>query len=93
DKCRDVIRMRPEAFQLLCQKLREIGRVKDSTRSTVEDQNHVFLLSPLRETISRYFHIVLHAILSLEGDFFKQPSGEDVPYEILHSSRFYPFFK
>ncbi|XP_072064350.1 uncharacterized protein [Arachis hypogaea] len=45
------------------------------------------------ETISRHFHNVLHAILSLEGDFFKQSSGEDVPYEILHNSRFYPFFK
>ncbi|XP_072084404.1 uncharacterized protein [Arachis hypogaea] len=45
------------------------------------------------ETISRHFHNVVHAILSLEGDFFKQPSGEDVPYEIHDNSQFYPFFK
>ncbi|XLS75836.1 hypothetical protein HN51_032701 [Arachis hypogaea] len=31
EKCRDVIRMGPEAFRQLCQKLRGTGRVKDST--------------------------------------------------------------
>ncbi|KAL4344427.1 hypothetical protein AHAS_Ahas11G0177300 [Arachis hypogaea] len=108
DKCRDVIRMSPEAFQLLCQKLRGTGRVKDSTRSTVEEKVAKFLhiighnvktrtmsffFHHSGETISRHFHNVLHAILSLEEDFFKQPSGEDVQYEIFHNSRFYPFFK
>ncbi|XP_016206692.1 protein ALP1-like [Arachis ipaensis] len=108
DKCRDVIRMSPEAFQLLCQKLRGTGRVKDSTRSTVEEQVAKFLhiighnvktrtmsffFHRSGETISRHFHNVLHAILSLEEDFFKQLSSEDVPYEIFHNSRFYPFFK
>ncbi|XLS54738.1 hypothetical protein HN51_004493, partial [Arachis hypogaea] len=57
--------MGPEAFRKLCQKLRGTGRVKDLTRPTVEEQ-----------TISRHFHNVLQAILSLEGEFFKQPSGE-----------------
>ncbi|XLS89465.1 hypothetical protein HN51_065473, partial [Arachis hypogaea] len=90
------------------QKLRETGRVKDSTRSTVEEQVAKFLhiighnvktrtmsffFHRLGETISRHFHNVLHAILSLERDFFKQPSGEEVPYEILNNSRFYLFFK
>ncbi|XLR48464.1 hypothetical protein S83_033124, partial [Arachis hypogaea] len=108
EKCRDVIRMGPEAFRQLCQKLRGTGRVKDSTRSTVEEQVAKFLhiighnvktrtmsffFHRLGETINRHFHNVLHAILSLEGDFFRQPSGEEVPYEILNNSRFYPFFK
>ncbi|QHO58284.1 L10-interacting MYB domain-containing protein [Arachis hypogaea] len=108
EKCRDVIRMGPEAFRQLCQKLRGTGRVKDSIRSTVEEQVAKFLhiighnvktrtmsffFHRSGETISRHFHNVLHAILSLEGEFFKQPSGEDVPYEIHNSSRFYPFFK
>ncbi|XLR61228.1 hypothetical protein S83_011900, partial [Arachis hypogaea] len=31
-------------------------------------------------TISRHFHNVLQAILSLEGEFFKQPSGEKPIY-------------
>ncbi|XLR43491.1 hypothetical protein S83_028151 [Arachis hypogaea] len=108
EKCRDVIHMGLEAFRQLCQKLRGTGRVKDSTRSTVEEQVAKFLyiighnmktrtmsffFHRSGETISRHFHNVLHAILSLEGDFFKQPSGEEVPYEILNNSRFYPFFK
>ncbi|XLT02900.1 hypothetical protein HN51_052251, partial [Arachis hypogaea] len=108
EKCRDVIRMGPEAFRQLCQKLRETGRVKNSIRSTVEEQVAKFLhiighnvktrtmsffFHRSGETISRHFHNVLHAILSLEGEFFKQPSGEDVPYEIHNNSRFYPFFK
>ncbi|XLS48152.1 hypothetical protein HN51_022510 [Arachis hypogaea] len=108
EKCRDVIRISLEAFKLLCQKLRGTGRVKNSTRSTIEEQVAKFLhiighnvktrtmsffFHRSGETISRHFHNVLHAILSLEGDFFKQPSGEDVPYEILHNSRFYPFIK
>ncbi|XP_020965846.1 protein ALP1-like [Arachis ipaensis] len=92
EKCRDVIRMGPEAFRQLCQKLRGTGRVKDSTRSTVEEQVAKFLhiighnvktrtmsffFHRSGETISRHFHNVLHAILSLEGDFFRQPSGEE----------------
>ncbi|XLT41782.1 hypothetical protein HN873_073074 [Arachis hypogaea] len=108
EKCRYVIRMGPEAFRQLCQKLRGTGRVKDSTRSTVEEQVAKFLhiighnvktrtmsffFHRSEKTISRHFHNVLHAILSLEGDFFRQPSGEEVPYEILNNSRFYPFFK
>ncbi|XLR01032.1 hypothetical protein HN51_055844, partial [Arachis hypogaea] len=108
EKCRDVIRMGPEAFRQLCQKLRETGRVNDSIRSTVEEQVTKFLhiighnvktrtmsffFHRSGETINRHFHNVLHAILSLEGEFFKQPFGEDVPYEIHNNSRFYPFFK
>ncbi|XLU28786.1 hypothetical protein S245_064852, partial [Arachis hypogaea] len=108
EKCRDVIRMGSEAFRQLCQKLRGTGRVKDSIRSTVEEQVAKFLhiighnvktrtmsffFHHSGETISHHFHNVLHAILSLEGEFFKQPSGEDVPYEIHNNSRFYPFFK
>ncbi|XLU44438.1 hypothetical protein S245_039252, partial [Arachis hypogaea] len=100
EKCRDVIHMGREAFRKLCQKLRETGRVKDSTRSTVEEQVAKFLhiighnvktrtmsffFHRSGETISRDFHNILNAILSLEGDFFKQPSGENVPYEILHN--------
>ncbi|XLR44381.1 hypothetical protein HN51_028501, partial [Arachis hypogaea] len=109
EKCQYVIRMGSEVFRQLCQKLRRTGRVKDSTRSTVEEQVAKFLyiigynvqtrtifffFHRSGEIISCHFHNILHAIiLLLEGDFFKQPSGEDVPYEIFHNSRFYPFFK
>ncbi|KAL1371399.1 hypothetical protein AAHE18_01G128800 [Arachis hypogaea] len=72
---RHVIRMGPEAFRQLCQKLRETGRVKDSTRSTIEEQVTKFLhiigydvktrtmyffFHRSGETISRHFHNVLH---------------------------------
>ncbi|XLT02928.1 hypothetical protein HN51_052279 [Arachis hypogaea] len=91
EKCRDFIHMGPEAVRKLCQKLRVIGRVKDSIRSTVEEQVAKFLhiighnvktrimsffFHRSGETISRHFHNVLHDILSLEEELFKQPSGK-----------------
>lgn len=107
-KCRDIIRMGPEAFMLLCQKLRGTGIVKDTLRSTVEEQVAKFLhiighnvrnrtvsffFHRSGETISRHFHNVLRAIISLQAEFLVQPTGRDVPPEILNNSRFYPFFK
>ncbi|XP_072062174.1 uncharacterized protein [Arachis hypogaea] len=100
--------MGPEAFRQLCKKLRGTGRVKDSTRSTVEVQVAKFLhiighnvktktmsffFHHSGKTVSRHFHNVLHSILSLEGEFFNQLSSENVPQEILNNSRFYLFFK
>ncbi|XLR39912.1 hypothetical protein S83_024572, partial [Arachis hypogaea] len=84
------------------------GRVKDSICSTVEEQVALFLhiighnvktrtmsffFHRSGETISRHIHNILHAILSLEVEFFQQPSSKDVPYEIHNNSQFYPFFK
>ena len=43
ERCRDIIRMGPEAFIHLCQRLRETGYVKDAFRSTVEEQEAKFL--------------------------------------------------
>ncbi|XP_028204632.1 putative nuclease HARBI1 isoform X2 [Glycine soja] len=108
EKCRDIIRMGPEAFMLLCHKLRGTGYVKDTIRSTVEEQVAKFLhiighnvknrtvsffFRRSGETVSRHFHNVLRAIISLEDEFLVQPSGRDVPPQILNNSRFYPFFK
>ena len=45
------------------------------------------------ETVSRHFHEVLRAIISLEGQFLRQPNGVDVPQQIGSSNRFYPYFK
>ncbi|XP_019415865.1 PREDICTED: putative nuclease HARBI1 [Lupinus angustifolius] len=106
--CRDVIRMGSQTFLRLCQKLRGTGIVKDTIRSTLEEQvakflqivgqnaknsGISFLYHRSGETVSRHFHNVLHAIISLEGEFLVQPSGRDVPPQILNKSRFYPFFK
>jgi hypothetical protein len=108
EKCRDIIRMGPEAFMLLCHKLRGTGIVKDTIRSTVEEQVAKFLhiighnvknrtvsffFHRSGETVSRHFHNVLRAIISLEDEFLVQPSGRDVPPQILHNNIYYPFFK
>jgi hypothetical protein len=108
EKCRDIIRMGPVAFMQLCQKLRGTGIVKDTIRSTVEEQVAKFLhiighnvktrtvsffFNRSRETVSRHFHNVLHAILALGEEFLVQPSSANVPPQILNNSRFYPYFK
>ncbi|XLR47360.1 hypothetical protein S83_032020, partial [Arachis hypogaea] len=102
EKCRDVIRIGFEAFRSLCQKLRGTGRVKDSTRSTVEEQVAKFLhiighnvktrtifffFHRSGETINHHFHNVLYAILSLEGDFVKPQSSLALPSD--SNSRFH----
>ncbi|KAF1899382.1 hypothetical protein Lal_00019510 [Lupinus albus] len=106
--CRDVIHMGSQAFLCLYQKLRGTGIVKDTIRSTVEEQvakflqivgqnaknsGISFLYNRSREAVSRHFHNVMHAIISLEGEFLVQPMGRDVPPQILNKSIFYPFFK
>ncbi|WJX25100.1 hypothetical protein P8452_14172 [Trifolium repens] len=108
EKCRDIIRMGPVAFMQLCQKLRGTGIVKDTIRSTIEEQVakflHIighnvknrtvsFVFNRSGETVSLHFHNVLHAILALGEEFLVQPSGANVPPQILNNSRFYPFFK
>ena len=42
---------------------------------------------------SRHFHRVLNAIISLEEQYIKQPTGDIVQKEIQDKPRFYPFFK
>ncbi|RHN45074.1 putative harbinger transposase-derived nuclease domain-containing protein [Medicago truncatula] len=108
DKCRDIIRMGPEAFMQLCLKLRGTGIVKDTIKYTVEEKVAKFLhivghnvknrtisffFYRSGETVSRHFHTVLHVILALGEEFIAQPSVADVPPQILNNSRFYPFFK
>lgn len=108
EKCREIIRMGPKAFMLLCHKLRGTGIVKDTMRSTVEEQVAKFLhiighnvknrtvsffFHRSEEIVSRHFHNVLRAIISLENEFLVQPFGTEVPLQILNNSRFYPFFK
>jgi len=80
ERCRDIIRMAPKAFINLCQRLRGTRMVKDAFRSTVEEQVAKFLhiighnvknqsvsffFHRYGETVSRYFHNVLKALLML----------------------------
>ncbi|CAL5385091.1 unnamed protein product [Camellia sinensis] len=45
------------------------------------------------ETVSRYFHQVLQAIISLEDIFLKQPDGFNCPPEIRNNPKYWPYFK
>ncbi|KAL5576292.1 hypothetical protein UlMin_017991 [Ulmus minor] len=100
--------MRPLAFARLCDLLRGTGRLKDNKNSIVEEQvakflyilahnvknrTMVFFFRRSGETISRHFHEVLRAIISLEDQFLRQPNGVEIPQQILSSQRFYPYFK
>jgi len=77
----DIIRMGPEAFIQLCERIRATKVVKDAYRSTVEEQVAKFLhiighnvkskcfifFHRSGETVSHHFHNELNAILMLEG--------------------------
>ncbi|XP_059658461.1 uncharacterized protein LOC132304756 [Cornus florida] len=108
EKCRNITRMGPEAFQNFCEMLIRDGGLRPIKRASVEEQVAKFLhiishnvrnrtvsffFCRSGETISRHFHSVLKAVISLEGQFLKQPSGLDVPPEILNNDRFHPYFK
>ncbi|XP_047153422.1 putative nuclease HARBI1 [Vigna umbellata] len=108
NRCRDIIRMGPEAFINLCERLRTTGLVKDAIRSTVEEQvaqflhiighnvknrSVAFFFHRSGATVSKHFHNVLDAILSLESEFLTQPSRDEVHPYVLNNNRFYPYFK
>lgn len=86
--CMSNLRMDRNSFGRLCLLLREIGGVKDGKYVSVEEQVALFLgvLAHHKknrivgfdywrsgETISRYIHIVLKAILKLHGLFLVKP--------------------
>ena len=97
EKCYDIIRMGPQAFQGLCDILRRDIDLQDTQRATVEEQVAKFLhilshnvksctmsfFCRFGETISRHFHNVLRSIIMLEDQFLRQPDGTQVPIEIL----------
>ena len=100
--------MGKDAFARLVCILRDSGRLRDTCFSTVEEQvvkllniighnriNYSVKLDYWRskETVSRHFHNVLKAIISLESIFLKQADGSECPPEIANSSRFFPYFK
>jgi len=93
NRCRDIIHMGPEAFINLCNRLRSTGLVNYAVRSIVEEQvakflhiighnvknqNVGFFFHRSGSTVSRHFHNVLDAILSLESELLIQPSGVEV---------------
>ncbi|GJT63012.1 putative nuclease HARBI1 [Tanacetum coccineum] len=108
NNCRKIIRMSVDAFKILCQKLENECGLRPTQRMSVEEQVARFLhivgndfrtrfVSWLyRRSVSatsRHFHRVLNAIISLEDQYIKQPTGDIVQKEIQDKPRFYPFFK
>ena len=105
---RKIIRMSVDAFKLLCQKLQNECGLRQTQRMSVEEQVARFLhivgndfrtrfVSWLyRRSVSatsRHFHRVLNAIICLEEQYIKQPTGDIVQKEIQEKPRFYPYFK
>ncbi|XP_028120066.1 uncharacterized protein LOC114317529 [Camellia sinensis] len=109
EDCHDLLRMNIECFQKLVYILRGIGRLKDTVHCSVEEQVAIFLHivshnvknRPAKryykwssETMSRYFHMVLDAIISMEDNYLKQPSVQmETPKEIHDNPRMWPYFK
>ncbi|WVY98980.1 hypothetical protein V8G54_031131 [Vigna mungo] len=108
NRCRDIIRMGPEAFINLCERLRSTGLVKDVIRLTVEEQVAQFLhiighnvknqsvavfFHRSGSAVSNHFHNVLDAIITLESEFLIQSSGNEVHPYVLNNNRFYSYFK
>ena len=108
ERCFDITRMGPEAFATFKNILRSTGRLKDTKNSTVEEQLAKFLYvlghsarnrglqffwRRSGETVSRHFHESLKAIVSLYDKLLKQPTGAEVPTEIINSGRFTHFLR
>ncbi|TXG70067.1 hypothetical protein EZV62_005002 [Acer yangbiense] len=107
-RCRDIIRIEPEAFKNLCEILKRDGGLRPTKLAAIEEQvaKFLYILSHnvknraisfffrrSGETISRHFHRVLRSIISLEDQFLQQPTGSNVSLEVRSSNRFYPYFK
>lgn len=91
-KCRDHLRLNRKAFTNLCTMLETRGGLKASTYLQVDEQVAMFLhilahhvknrIIKLRfmrsgETVSKYFHNVLHSIIRLHRELLKSP--EPIP--------------
>jgi len=71
EQSRDIIRMGPEAFIQLCQRIRATGLVKDAYRSTVEEQ------------VAKFLHIIGHNVKNQSVSFFFHRSGETFPVTFI----------
>ena len=89
--CVNMLRLRTESFFHFCQLFRDRGLLEDTIHMCVEQQVAMFLNTVghnLRnrlvatnfdrsgETVSRYFHLVLHAVGELRAEYIRPPSLE-----------------
>ena len=58
DKCYDIVRMRPQAFQGFCDILRRDGGLQDTQRASVEEQ------------VAKFLHIISHNVKNRKISFF-----------------------
>lgn len=101
EDCYNLLHMYVEPFQRLIFILKGTGRVHDTIHCTVQEQVAIFLhtisfntrnrnlkfyFKRSGETISRYFHTVLDAIIDMEDIFIRRPSPE-TPLEICSRHR------
>ena len=106
-QCVELLRMARAPFFQLCDLFRSRGLLQDTIHCTIEEQVAMFLhvvghnqrFSCIKltfrrstETISRHFQEVLYAVGELRNELIVDPSSV-VPSKILHSRRWYPFFK
>ncbi|XP_044347875.1 uncharacterized protein [Triticum aestivum] len=105
--CQTTLRLTRASFFGLCQVLRERSLLRDTVHICIEEQVAMFLITVghnLRnrvvsaifnrsgEPVSRYFGLVLHAIVHLRDEFISPPSLE-TPTRIAGDPRWDPYFK
>jgi hypothetical protein len=105
--CVNMLRMNKSRFFRLCKLFRDRCLLEDTVHICVEEQVAMFLhtvghnvrnrviatnFGRSRETVSRYFNRVLHAIGELRDDYIRPPLL-DTPSKIEGDTRWYPYFK
>ena len=106
-RCKRDFRMEQYIFRNLVQCLRERCHLRDTNFVSVEEQVGIFLYAVSKnatnhtlqgqfqhsgEVISRYFHIVLNALMILSGRI-KQLPPINVPLKVARNTKFMPYLK
>ncbi|KAG8372299.1 hypothetical protein BUALT_Bualt12G0051800 [Buddleja alternifolia] len=107
-RCYDMFRMKPDVFITFSNTLIDKCGLKHSRYLSAYEQVAIFLhiiahgimsrvaaekFQHSGETISKVFHRVLKAICKLGVEIIAPPNFDEVPPEILHNPKYYPFFK
>jgi hypothetical protein len=106
-RCKRDFRMEKHIFHNLVECLRERCLLRDTDFVSIEEQVAIFLYAVSKnasnrtlqgqfqhsgETISRYFHIVLNALMILSTSIIQLPPI-DVPFKVASNPKFMPYFK
>ncbi|XP_051212617.1 uncharacterized protein [Lolium perenne] len=106
-RCKRDFRMEKHIFHNLVECLRERCLLRDTDFVSIEEQVAIFLYAVSKnasnrtlqgqfqhsgETISRYFHIVLNALMILSTSIIQLPPI-NVPFKVASNPKFMPYFK